>query len=111
MLYIPNYTNSNCVVVYNADTIRVYSTTPTSNSSVNYVDYYVNSHYMSNSGTQNFSQYSTIPTCINANNITTDFYYRNDFDSILIIFMCIVVISYFLAFKPISRLFGRWLKL
>lgn len=108
-LYVPEFSSSNCVVLYNSDTIRVYSQRPTYNSTVNYTDYYINSGYLSNVGSQTFSNYSTIPTC--RNDVTTNYYYRLDFDKICIIFLVIVILCYYLAFKPISRLFGRWLKL
>lgn len=109
MIYVPIYNNGNCVVIYNSDTIRVYERQPSANSTINYTDYYMNSNYLYNTGTQTFSNYSTIPTC--RDNITTNFYYRNDFDKICVIFIVFLILFYFLAFKPISRLFGRWLKL
>lgn len=108
-IYVPNLNSGNCVVLQNSSTIRVYDTQPTNNSTINYTDYYFTSNYYFNRGTQTFSNYSTLPTC--RTDITTDFYYRYDFDKIMIIFICILIILYFMAFKPISRLFGRWLKL
>lgn len=111
MVYVPNYNNSKCVVVRDSQTLRVYQQRPTNNSTIDYVDYYVNSHYMYSLGVQQFSSYTTLPTCMNNDEITTNFYYRNDFDSIMIIFLSILLLAYFFAFKPISRLFGRWLKL
>lgn len=111
MFYIPNYSNSNCLVVRDSETLRLYEQRPTNNSSVNYVDYYINSHYIYNTGVQTFNNYTTIPTCIANDKVTTNFYYRNDIDSIMVIFLCILLLAYFFAFKPISRLFGRWLKL
>lgn len=111
MIYVPSYTNSKCVVIVNSEIIRVYATRPTNNSQVTYMDYYIHSDYMGVSGTQQFGQYTTLPSCINSNQITTNFLYRVDLANIMIIFMSIVVLCYFLAFKPISRLFGRWLKI
>lgn len=108
-LYVPEFSSSNCVVLYNSETIRVYSQRPTYNSTVNYTDYYINSGYLSNVGSQTFGNYATIPTC--RTDVTTNYYYRLDFDKICIIFLVIVILCYNLAFKPISRLFGRWLKL
>lgn len=109
MVYVPSYNSSNCVVIQSSDIIRVYQSRPTTNSTINYTDYYYRSNYYSNTGTQTFSSYSTIPTC--RNDITTNYYYRYDFDKIIVIFMCIVVLCYYMAFKPISRVMGRWLKL
>lgn len=108
-LYVPVYNSNNCVTLQSNNTIRVYERRPSSNSNINYTDYYVDYGYISNEGIQSFTQYSTIPTC--RSDITTNFYYRLDFDKICIIFLTIVLICYYMAFKPISRLFGRWLKL
>lgn len=108
-IYVPNYNSNNCVVLQNSSTIRVYQTRPTNNSTVNYTDYYFTSNYYSSTGQQTFNNYSTLPTC--RTDITTNFYYRYDFDKIMIIFICILIVLYYMAFKPISRLFGRWLKL
>lgn len=108
-IYVPNYNNNKCVVLQNSTTIRVYETRPSYNSTVSYTDYYFTSNYYFNTGTQTFSNYTTLPTC--RTDITTNFYYRYDFDKIMIIFIIIVILCYYLAFKPVSRLFGRWLKL
>lgn len=108
-MYVPSFNSNNCVVLQNSNTIRVYETRPTNNSTINYTDYYITSDYYHNVGQQTFSQYSTLPTC--RTDITDNFYYRYDFDKIMIIFICILIIIYFMAFKPIIRLFGRWLKL
>ena len=107
-IYLPNYTNNNCIVVRDKDTIRVYETTPQNNNqNYNYIDYYINSHYLTNSGVQQFNQYSTIPVCRNHNDFTKEVFYRNDFDNILIIF---VIMSFFIILLPtriIMRLFKR----
>lgn len=69
MIYVPELNNENCVIIYSSEIIRVYETTPTTNSSVNYKDYYPKLNYSYNTGTQQFNQYSNIPTCREA---TTD---------------------------------------
>lgn len=108
MLYVPNFENGQCVVVNNSETIRIYETQPTSNTSVNYTDYYVNSHYISNTGIQQFSQYSTIPACRNSDEITTAYIYRNDIADILIVFVLLVLIVYIPMDKLINAFFrGR----
>lgn len=109
-IYVPDYTSNKCAVLQNATTIRVYNQRPTVNSTVSYNDYYIQSDYYFNSGTTTFSQYATnLPTC--RTDITTNVYYRYDFDKIMIIFTCICLLLYFFAFKPIQRIMGRWLKL
>lgn len=111
MIYVPNDTNyDSCYVVRDKDTIRAYSSIPTQNSNVPYKDYYVNSHYMFSYGSQNFSQYSIIPTCESSSNITSNVYYRNDLADILICFFIIVVVCFYFPFKIFSRFFGRWLQ-
>lgn len=108
-IYVPNYNNNQCVVLQNYYTLRVYDRRPTNNTTINYNDYYFTSGYYNNSGSQTFGNTTTLPTC--RTDITTNFYYRYDFDKILLMFIIIVIILYFLAFKPVCRLFGRWLKL
>ena len=90
-------TNRNCQTQYNntyCDCYNIYFNN----------DYLVSSVYScslsSNSG-------SLIPYT----SFTDNFYYRLDFANICIIFLTISLLCYFFAFKPISRLFGRWLKL
>lgn len=108
-LYLPS-DDFPCVVVRdNGNTIRAYETTPRLNSTINYTDYYVNSHYLYNLGEQTFSQYTTLPTCLNAT-LTTNVFYRNDLDSILIIFFILLLICFYFPYRLISRMFGRWLK-
>ena len=111
MIYVPNYTNSNCVVIRDKDTIRVYDSQPTYNSNNYFTDYYINSNYLFNNGYQQFNQYSTLPTCINHNLLTTNVYYRNDFDKIMIIFLILLLICFYFPYKMLSRMFGRWFKL
>lgn len=107
-LYIPS-TNYPCIVVQNHDTIRAYHTTPTLNSTTQYTDYFVNSHYMKQEGSTTWNQYSTLPSC-NVETFTDNVYYRNDFDSILIIFFIILLVCFYFPYRIISRMFGRWLK-
>lgn len=110
-LYVPEYNNGNCVVIYNEGVIRVYEHIPTVNSSVNYREYFSNMHYAYRDGIQQFASYSTPPTCISNNDITTDIYYRHDLDRILVCFIIIIIFCFYFPYKLISRIFGRWLKL
>lgn len=105
-IYVPDMTNYKCFVVSNSDTIRAYKSIPTSNSEVVYRDYYINSHYVFKDGTQSFGNYSNyLPTCVSESDLTTSIYYRNDFDSILMIFFIIVLVSYFIVKKIIRGFF------
>lgn len=109
-IYVPN-TNAQCYVIKDSNTIRAYESKPTLNTSVNYTDYFINTHYLSQNGTQQFSQYTILPTCIDNSLITDDFYYRLDLDSILIIFIIILIFCFYFPYKIITRLFGRWFKI
>ena len=110
MIYVPTYNNSNCVAIRDKDTIRVYDSRPTNNSNVFYTDYFINSHYLFVNGYQQFTQYSTLPTCINTDLLTSSPYYRNDFDNILVIFIILLIICFYFPYRILSRMFGRWFK-
>lgn len=106
-IYVPDYTSSNCVVIRNEEVIRKYETTPTNNSTVNYIDYYIHSDYIEQPGYQTFNQYSTIPVCLSSNIITTDIYYRLDMYKILIMFLIICIFAIWIPIKVFSRLIRR----
>lgn len=101
-----------CYSVYDKDTIRAYRTMPTINGSSNYVDFYINSHYLQSEGTQTWGQWTNyLPTCISTSSITTDYYYRTDMPEILTMVIIIALCVIYLPYKIISRLFGRYLQL
>lgn len=106
MIYVPD-TSYSCYVVINSDTIRAYTQMPRLNSSSTYRDYYLNSNYIYQDGTQTWNNYSTLPVCLDKTKVTNDIYYRNDFDSILIIFVVLVIFGIFLPIKIFSKMFKR----
>lgn len=106
-IFVPDYTSSNCVVVRNEEVIRKYETTPTTNSTINYIDYYIHSDYIAQPGFQTFNQYATLPTCLSSSYITTDYYYRIDFYKILIMFLIITIFGIWLPIKIFSRFWRR----
>lgn len=108
MIYVPEYINGNCAYIYNADIIRVYDTVPRPNSTVNYRDYYIKSSYIYNEGSTTFGNYSSFPTCIGSDRITTDVYYRNDIVNILLIFLIFSYCCLWLPFKLLFRIFRRY---
>lgn len=113
-IYLPieNINDFACYSVLDKDTIRAYRTQPQIDSSSEYVDFYINSHYLQKTGTQSWGQWSsTLPVCLSTDSITSDVYYRNDFDSILIIFSILFIFIIAIPFKIMSRAFGRWLKI
>lgn len=111
MIYVPSYTSNNCIVIRDKDTIRVYDSQPTYNSTNYFTDYFINSNYLFNNGYQTFNQYSTLPTCVNQNLLTTNVFYRNDIDKILVIFLILLIICFWFPYKILSRAFGRWFKI
>lgn len=102
-MYVPNYTSGNCAYVYNDRFIRVYDVQPTYNSTVHYVDYLFDSHYLSREGSTTFSNYSTLPIC--STDITTNFYARNDIFEIVCLFTIFVGWTWFLVSKLVKTFF------
>lgn len=109
-VYVPEFNSGNCAYIYNSDIIRVYSSTPSHNTTISYKDYYIKSSYIYNEGSTTFSNYSALPVCINSNRITTNVMYRNDIDSIMVVFFILLLICFYFPYRIISRMFGRWLK-
>lgn len=109
-IYLPidNVNDFACYSVIDNDTIRAYYTQPQIDSSSDYVDFYINSHYLQKTGTQSWGQWnSSLPTCLSSDSITTDYYYRNDFPDILLIFIIFAIVGIYLPFKLISRIFRK----
>lgn len=109
-VYVPEFNEGNCAYIYNTDIIRVYESQPQHNSTIRYKDYYIKSSYIYNEGSTSFSSYSTLPVCINTNRITTNVMYRNDIDSIMVVFFILLLICFYFPYRIIARMFGRWLK-
>lgn len=109
-IYLPidNLNDFACYSVIDKDTIRAYRSQPQLDSSSEYVDFYINSHYLQKTGIQSWGQWnSSLPTCLAADSITTDYYYRNDFADILLIFIIFAIVGIYLPFKLISRIFRK----
>lgn len=109
-IYVPDYVVGNCAYVVDAERIRVYESTPERGYTINYRDYYINSHYLYNDGSTTFSNYSTLPTCLADADISTNYYYRNDLADILTSSFIIILFAYFII-KKIVRAFlygGRY---
>lgn len=107
-VYLPS-TSYQCYVLQSEGVIRAYETQPRVNGSSDYTDYYINSHYLYKNGTQTWTQYATLPTCMGAT-FTTNVFYRNDMPDILIMFFIILLVCFYFPYRIISRAFGRWLK-
>lgn len=113
MIYVPNLNDYKCVVVQDKDTIRAYKEQPynpnyNNSIQIDYTDFYVNSNYLYKNGTQNFNYNTTLPNCIDNNNLTSEVYYRNDFDKILIMLLIFTIFCIFIPLKIFVRLFRRF---
>ena len=108
MIYVPDTENYKCFNIVSESVIRAYEQVPANNTTVNYRDYYIRSNYIYKDGTQTFSNYSTIPVCLASSELTTDVYYRNDFDSILVIFFIMSIFCFYIPIKIFVRLFRRF---
>lgn len=110
MIYVPSdNTYNKCYVVQSEGVIRGYDRQPVNNSNYNYRDYYINSNYIYRDGQGQWSQYTTLPICLDSSIITNDFYYRNDFSSICIIFMTCFFFIFYIPFMLYKRIFRRGL--
>lgn len=105
MIYVPDIENYKCFVVRSDTTIRAYKEIPTNNATIDYRDYFYNSNYLYQDGEQSFSNYTTLPTCLDSATLTTDYVYRNDFPQILLTFILFVAFIWFFVSKLIRTLF------
>lgn len=105
-IYVPDSSYS-CYVVNANGYIRAYQTTPAYNSSSVYRDYYFTNNYYYNDGTQSWSSYSTLPSCIDSSVLTTDVWYRYDFDKILTIFLILFIFIVLIPLHIISKLLPK----
>lgn len=109
-IYLPINSTSDyaCYTVRDKDTIRAYKTRPAVNSNSDYVDFYVNSHYLQKSGNESWGdRYYKLPNCLETSLITNDFEYRTDFADIMIIFLIFSIFIFYLPIKLFSRIFRR----
>lgn len=108
MIYVPEKESYECYVVQSEGVIRAYEETPRNNITTNHRDYYINSNYIYRDGTSTFSSYTTLPICLSSDVLTSDVYYRNDLDSILIIFLIMSIFIFYIPIRVFMRLFRRF---
>lgn len=109
-IYVPTIpSGSQCATWVNNNTLRVYDNRYT-NTWVNYIEYYTDNHYNYSYGSSyignTFNYY-----CINNNDFSNDYLFRNDLVDILLIFVFIVIFFIYFPYKIVSRAFGRWFKI
>lgn len=109
-IYLPEFNDDSCVLILDGETIRVYETQPYQSEStlINYRDYYINSNYLYSDGVEEFNSESLIPICVDNSLVTDNFYYRNDLDRVLIIFLILTIFTIYLPFKIFVRLGRRF---
>ena len=105
MIYVPDLENYECFVIRDSDVIRAYKEVPIHNKEIEYRDYFYNSHYVYQDGTQAFSSYSNLPKCLDSSKLTNFYAYRNDFADILIIFFLLVCFVFFMILRLWRALF------
>ena len=107
-IYVPyeNKSDYACYSVLDSGTIRAYKQNLSNNNDIQYTDFFVNSHYLQKDGVQHIQNKDLI-TCVN-DNVTNDYYYRNDFPMILITFVLLVIICFYVPWKIFIRLFRRY---
>ena len=106
MIYVPDVSYP-CYSILDTNTIRAYHSQPSRPSTVDYTDYFINSHYISSEGSETFLTSSSLPVCISSLNLTNEVYYRNDFDSILIIFIILAFVCFYLPTRLVFKLFKK----
>lgn len=107
MIYVPDL-NYKCYVVQSEGVIRAYEEIPTYNTNIDYRDYYIKSNYIYKDGNQSFGSYTNLPVCLSSDTLTDQIYYRNDLDSILIIFLIMCIFIFYIPIKIFCRLFRRF---
>lgn len=108
MIYVPSdNTYNKCYVVQSEGVIRAYDRVPSNNTNYNYRDYYIQSDYIFRDGSGQWSQYTTLPICLDSSIITNNYYYRTDFANICIIFLTMFFFIIYLPFKLYERFFRR----
>lgn len=105
MIYMPNLNDYECFVVLNDTTIRAYEEMPIENTTIPFRDYFINANYIYKDGFEDFT--TNVPVCLSSDVLTDNFYYRNDLDSILIIFLILSIFAFYLPIKLFKRLFRR----
>lgn len=107
MIYVPDKENYKCFVVRDETTIRAYKEVPRKNSYIDYRDYFYNSNYLYQDGEQFFGNYSVLPVCLDNSVLTNEVYYRNDFDSILVMFLIMCIFCFLIPIKLFLRFIRR----
>ena len=111
-IYLPvdNVIDFSCYSVRDKDTIRAYKVKPALDSNSDYVDFYINSHYLQRSGIESWGQWSSnLPVCLPNSSITNKIEYRTDYLESILLFVLILFILFWLPLKlTFLRFFRRF---
>lgn len=103
MIYVPDIEHFECYTMHDGY-IRAYEGISSVPATVAYTDFLYNSNYYTRSGTEELLE---VPECISSDQLTTNYYYRADFDRILILFIILAFVIIYLPIKLIFHLFNR----
>lgn len=108
-IYLPinDFSSNSCYSIVDKDTIRAYKNQPNYNSTSDYTDYYINSHYLDKSGFTTWGNYSTLPICINSSRLTNEIYYRNDIPDIILLVFLLSIICFYFPFRVFKSFFKK----
>lgn len=109
-IYLPDEVlSTNCAYVYDKDTIRVYEEVPRNNATIRYTDYFINSNYITRTGSTTFGQYNTLQyNCINYDNFSTNAVYSNYLMPIVVVSAILIGVVWFMVKTILRRyLYGR----
>lgn len=111
-VYLPvdNVNDFACYSVRDKDTIRAYYSKPAIDSSSDYIDFYVTSHYLEKTGSESWGQWSSyLPTCLPVESITNSIEYRFDYAESIVLFSLLVLILFWVPLKlTFLRFFRRF---
>lgn len=105
MIYVPDYEPYQCAYLSSSNIIRVYDGIPQQNRTLDYREYAIDNHYVFRDGSTTWTSYSTLPVCLEEDDITTNYFYRTDIDSIVFLFLAFVGINYFMLSKLVKLFF------
>lgn len=110
MIYVPDINNisSKCAYMSSNNVLRVYDQIPNYNTNVTYTDYMVDNHYLYRTGTTQFTNYSTLPSCLDSSVLTNNWGYRTDLADILICLTILIGTIVFVFSKCLKLLFRGW---
>lgn len=105
MIYSPISLDNNnkCYEFIDTTILRIYDDT-TLNTTITYIDYNTSNHYTSKTGQ---TILTAQPVCISHDDLTDDFYYRNDLSHILVIFLILCIFIFYIPYKIFIRFYRK----